>query len=104
MDAIIHVAGDTSFWKKKFERQRCLNVDGVKNIMERAKKYRITKIVYTSSVDAFRYSLIGPVDETWADFNYGGGGYNYADTKRQGDKISVRLCSKWSRCFYNKFW
>ncbi len=34
VDVVIHVAGDTSFWKKRFERQRRTNVDGVRNVMQ----------------------------------------------------------------------
>ena len=28
VDAVIHAAGDTSFWKRNFARQRAVNVDG----------------------------------------------------------------------------
>ena len=87
IDAIIHVAGDTSFWKKNFERQRRINVDGVRNVMESAKKNGIAKVVHTSTVDTFGYSPNGPIDESWSDYNYEGWGYNYADTKRQGEKL-----------------
>ncbi|MHA1673824.1 MAG: NAD-dependent epimerase/dehydratase family protein [Promethearchaeota archaeon] len=92
-DAIIHVAGDTGFWKKRFESQRRVNVEGTRNIMESAKNHGIGKVVHTSTVDTFGYNPTGLMDESWPEYNYGRWGYNYADTKREGEKIVMEYAA-----------
>lgn len=87
--AVIHVAGDTSFWKKRFARQRRTNVEGPRVVMEAALAAGITRVVHTSTVDALGYNPAGLADETWADYNYAGTGYNYADTKRAGEQVAL---------------
>ena len=88
-DAVIHCAGDTSFWKKQFERQRKTNVEGVKTVLQTALDLKIIKVVQTSTVDAFGYNPDGFADENWQEYTYAGWGYNYADTKRQGQAIAL---------------
>ncbi|MGB9736330.1 MAG: SDR family oxidoreductase [bacterium] len=89
VDAVIHCAGDTSFWKKLFDRQRKTNVDGVKNVMQSALELKIKKVVHTSTVDAFGYNPDGLTDEHWNLYNYAGWKYNYGDTKREGQLIAL---------------
>ncbi|MHA1277590.1 MAG: NAD-dependent epimerase/dehydratase family protein [Candidatus Helarchaeota archaeon] len=90
-DIIIHCAGDTSFWKKLFKRQRAINVDGVRNVMEAALKFNVKKVIHTATVDSIGYNPDGLADEHWdddeANYNYKGTGYNYADTKRVGERL-----------------
>ncbi len=94
MDAVIHTAGDTSFWKRLFERQRKTNVDGVRTVMEACLKAGVKKVVHTSTVDTYGYNPDGLADETWTGYNYGGMGYNYADTKREGEAIALSYSGK----------
>lgn len=89
VDAVIHCAGDTSFWKKLFERQKKTNVEGVKTVLQTALELKIKKVVHTSTVDAFGYNPNGLADENWHEYNYEGWGYNYADTKRQGQAMAL---------------
>ena len=87
VDAVIHVAGDTSFWKKRFNRQREINVEGPRNIAEACLENGVKRLVHTATVDVLGYNPDGLADESWEDFNYAGIGYNYAETKRDGEKI-----------------
>jgi len=91
VDILIHVAGDTSFWKKLFKRQRKINVEGVRNVMDAALKSKVQKVIHTATVDSIGYNPNGLADEHWDDdpenYNYANTGYNYADTKREGEKI-----------------
>lgn len=89
VDAVIHCAGDTSFWKRLFERQRRTNVEGVKNVMQAALELKIKKVVQTSTVDTLGYNPDGLADENWHLYNYAGWGYNYGDTKREGQAIAL---------------
>lgn len=98
VDAVIHVAGDTSFWKKLFERQRKINVDGVRNVMQAALDAKVQKVVHTATVDSIGYNPDGLADEHWDDdpknYNYVNTGYNYADTKREGEQIVFDYAKK----------
>ena len=86
VDVVFHLAGDTSWWKRNFERQRRINVDGAVNVARACKAHGVRRLVHTVTVDALGYNPDGLADETWPDYNYGGTGYNYADTKREGEQ------------------
>jgi len=84
-DVVFNIAGDTSWWRKKFERQRRTNVDGPVNVAKACVRHGVKRLVHTSTNDAFGYNPSGPADETWSDYTFAGWGYNYADTKREGE-------------------
>lgn len=84
-DVVFHVAGDTSFWVKNFMRQRNINVDGSVLVAEACLKHGVKRLIHTSTVDALGYNPFGIADEQWTYYNYGHTGYNYADTKREGE-------------------
>jgi dihydroflavonol-4-reductase len=46
----------------------------------------VRRLVHTSTCDALGYNPSGLADETWAQYNLGGIGYNYGDTKLEGEK------------------
>ncbi len=85
-DYVFHVAGDTSWWKKRFKLQRTINVNGSVNVAEACLKSGVKRLIHTSTVDVLGYNPEGIADETWTDYNYAGTGYNYADTKKEGEK------------------
>ena len=85
-DCVFHVAGDTSFWKRNFERQRKINVDGSVNIAEASLKHGVQRIVHTSTLDVLGYNPTGgSYDETSGHYNYDNMGYNYGDTKLEAE-------------------
>jgi len=86
VDAVFHVAGDTSWWNRNFQRQARINVDGPVNVANSCLKHGVKRMVHTSTVDALGYKPGGIADETWSDYNYADTGYNYADTKREGER------------------
>ncbi len=94
VDAVIHVAGDTSFWKKRFARQRRTNVEGVRTVMEAALREGVGRVVHTSTVDALGYNPDGLADENWPKYNYEGLAYNYADTKREGERLALSFAPR----------
>jgi nucleoside-diphosphate-sugar epimerase len=53
VDVVFHVAGDVSFWRGHAERQRRVNIDGTRNVVEAALQRGARRFVYTSSVFAF---------------------------------------------------
>lgn len=85
VEVVFHVAGDTSWWSRTFERQRRVNVEGPVNVARACLRHSVRRLVHTSTVDALGYNPDGLADETWPVYNYAGTGYNYADTKREGE-------------------
>ena len=85
-DVVFNVAGDTSFWKKKFEIQRKINVEVPSMIAEACLKNGVKRLIHTSTVDIFGCNPAGIADEKWTDYNFAKTGYNYSDTKREGEK------------------
>ncbi len=92
MDYVIHCAGDTSDWFKNKKKQRNINVEGTRNVMEASLKHHIKRNVHTSTIDTFGYNPNGLVDENWTDFNYTRN--NYAVTKREGEMIALSYVEK----------
>ncbi|MFA6581533.1 MAG: NAD-dependent epimerase/dehydratase family protein [Paludibacter sp.] len=85
-DVVFHVAGDTSFWKRNFKKQRFINVEVPSMIAEACIKNKVKRLVHTSTVDIFGCNPAGVADEKWTDYNFANTGYNYSDTKREGEK------------------
>jgi len=91
---VFHVAGDTSWWNKRFDKQREINVGGVINVAEACIKYGVKRLVHTSTVDALGYNPKGITNESWQFYNYANTGYNYADTKREGELSLTKMAEK----------
>jgi dihydroflavonol-4-reductase len=59
VDAVFHVAADLSWWRFHDDRQRRVNVDGTRHVVEAALQRKAKRFVHTSSVAA--YGLGNPV-------------------------------------------
>lgn len=55
-DSVIHVAGDTSWWKKRFELQREINVTGAVNVAKACLKLGVKRLIHTSTTDTLGYN------------------------------------------------
>ena len=53
VDAIFHVAADTSMWEKKNEWQNKVNIEGTRNVVNVALKKNAGRLIHTSSIGAF---------------------------------------------------
>lgn len=53
VDAIFHVAADTSMWEKKSEWQNKVNIEGTRNVVDIALKKNAGRLIHTSSIGAF---------------------------------------------------
>jgi len=91
-DVVFHVANDASSWSKTKQRQRAINVDGSINVAQACMKFGVSRMVYTSSPTVLGYDPEGGcVDEENADFNCGGIGCNYVETKYKAQKALEKL-------------
>ncbi|WP_035218425.1 NAD-dependent epimerase/dehydratase family protein [Desulfatibacillum aliphaticivorans] len=62
VDAVFHLAGDTSTWSKNNARQWKINVDGTINVLNAAVAQNAGRFIYTSSISAFGFHN-GPMSE-----------------------------------------
>ena len=53
MDAVFHVAGDTSFWSGHRARQRRTNVEGTRNMAAAARRKGARRFVHTSTIAVY---------------------------------------------------
>ncbi len=83
MDAVFHVAADTSSWSREAARQRRVNVDGTAHVIAAVQAAGCGRLVHVSSISVF-----GPqhasFDETAP---YAEAPTNYARTKRDGERL-----------------
>jgi len=54
-DAVFHVAGDTSHWKRGDGRQTRVNVEGTRNVVSAALRGGVQRLVHTSSIAAYGF-------------------------------------------------
>jgi dihydroflavonol-4-reductase len=86
---VFHVAGDTSFWNKRYALQRKINIDGAVNVANACLKQGVKRLVHTSTLDVFGFNPTGgSYDEVSGRYNFYDMGYNYGDSKYEAD---VRL-------------
>lgn len=84
VDAVFHAAGDVSFWRGHNARQRRVNIDGTRHVLDAARQVGAKKFVHTSSIAAYGLPH-GPFDET-APLAAGGSWIGYIDSKARGEE------------------
>lgn len=62
VDAVFHLAGDTSLWSRHNERQTRVNVEGTRNMVEAALARGAKRFVHTSSISVYGLQA-GVIDE-----------------------------------------
>ncbi|MEO1056631.1 MAG: NAD-dependent epimerase/dehydratase family protein [Actinomycetota bacterium] len=86
-DVVYHVAGDTSFWKRRNEQQRAINVDGTMNVAAACRQHGVRRMVHTSTVDVLGHDPSGRLlTEATGRFNFTDMGYNYGETKLEAEQ------------------
>jgi dihydroflavonol-4-reductase len=83
VDAVFHVAGDTSQWSGHKERQWQTNVEGTRNVAAAALAKRAKKFVLTSSIAVYGIQT-EPFDETAAKL--GRDSFNYQRSKTAAEE------------------
>ena len=64
VDAVFHVAGDTSHWKLADARQTKVNVEGTRRMVSTALKRKARRFVFTSSIAAYGFQQGRITEET----------------------------------------
>ncbi|MFA6956942.1 MAG: SDR family oxidoreductase [Thermoanaerobaculia bacterium] len=83
VDAVFHVAGNTSMWKRGDAQQTLVNVGGTANVVRAALARRARKLVHTSSVGAFGHHHERVVETTPS--NAASSWINYIRTKHAAE-------------------
>ncbi len=84
VDAVFHMAGDTSTWRKNDERQYAINVTGTKNMVGAAVEKNVARFIHTSSISAFGFHD-SPISEN-TESNALSCGISYHRTKYLGEQ------------------
>lgn len=78
LDAVIHAAASTSIWPARSEKVREVNIQGTKNIVKLALKYKVTRFVYIGSGSSVNANV-----EPGSKYKYPGAKFklDYIDSK-----------------------
>lgn len=91
VDAVFHLAGNTSTWSRNRAAQFRDNVDGTDHVVEAALQRRAGRLVYTSSISAYGYQPGVRLNEN-SPSNVHSKGDNYGKSKRQAEELIKEAC------------
>ncbi|MBK9144105.1 MAG: SDR family NAD(P)-dependent oxidoreductase [Candidatus Melainabacteria bacterium] len=81
IEIVFHLAGLVSYKSKDEQRQIAVNVFGTKNVMEAALRHGVKRVIHTSSIAAMGLPEPGKIADETIQYNLGGRGLNYCDSK-----------------------
>jgi dihydroflavonol-4-reductase len=93
IDAIFHLAGNTTTWSKNAAAQFRDNVDGTAHVIEAALAKRARRLIYTSSTSAYGYQPGVRIDERTPS-NAPTRGDNYGKSKLQAESLIKQACAE----------
>ncbi len=85
VDAVFHVAGDVSMWKRDAARQWATNVDGTRNVVEAARSRKAKRFIFTSA--AGTYGLRNDVFDELATKDGDSAGVPYLSSKLAAERL-----------------
>jgi dihydroflavonol-4-reductase len=90
-DWVFHVAGDTSTWSRLASRRYKVNVEATRLLADVSVRAGVKRFIHTSTLDVHGYNANGaPVGEKLGEHSFCGIGYDYADTKTEGEAEARR--------------
>jgi dihydroflavonol-4-reductase len=93
VDAIFHMAGNTSTWSKNAAAQFRDNIDGTAHVVEAALAKHAQRLIYTSSSSAYGYQPGVRIDERTPS-NAPTSGDNYGKSKLQAERLIKQACAE----------
>ncbi len=88
VDAVFHVAGDTSLWSGHDAMQTRINVEGTRNVVDAALAHKAGRFIHTSTTSAFgRHDKV--VNEQTPS-RAATSSVNYEKSKWQGEQVVLR--------------
>lgn len=86
-EVVFHIAGDTNMWRPNNDRQRQINVEGTRNMIEVAAAKGVETFIHTSSVSAWG-NVKGMIDESVPQRGKDSW-INYEKTKWEGEQVAL---------------
>lgn len=88
VDAVFHVAGDTSLWSGHDDMQTRINVEGTRNVIDAALACKAGRFIHTSTTSAFgrHDGIVSETTPTRAPTS----SVNYEKSKWQGEQAVLR--------------
>ena len=93
VDAVFHLAGNTTTWSKNAAAQFRDNVDGTAHVIQAALAKHARRLVYTSSTSAYGYQPGVRIDERTVS-NAPTRGDNYGKSKLQAEGLIKKACAE----------
>lgn len=84
---VIHTAGVVSYWGKRDEELRSVNVGGTRLLLEVAAESGVEDFILTSSIAAVGYVEGQDVGDEETPYNWGGLGVTYCETKHEAERL-----------------
>ena len=94
VDAIIHIAANTSVWPSRNEIVKRVNIDGTRNIIRLAKELNVKKLIHVGTANSFGFGTSkNPGNET---AEYIGHKYNldYMDSKWEAQNFVIKAVNE----------
>jgi dihydroflavonol-4-reductase len=94
IQAVYHLAGMISIMPGDYEKMRRINVEGTKNVVAAARKARVKKLVYTSSIHALRRIPEGSVIDESVEFDPDNRMGDYDRTKAEASLAVLKAAAE----------
>ena len=94
IQTVYHLAGMISIMPGDYEKMRRVNVDGTKNVVAAARKARVKKLVYTSSIHALRRIPEGSVIDESVEFDPDNRMGDYDRTKAEASLAVLKAAAE----------
>jgi dihydroflavonol-4-reductase len=85
-EAVVHTAAVVGFSLRAAERQRAINVEGTRRLLDAAKAAGVQRFVHTSSVSAVGKTPEGTINDETARYDWPPG-MAYNETKRDSERL-----------------
>lgn len=92
-DYVFHMAGLAKQWEKDPAKYYRVNVDGVRNVLESAKRLQVRRTVVTSSIVTFGPTLAGQIGNESMPRNTSDYYTEYEKSKSIGEQIAMEFAS-----------
>jgi nucleoside-diphosphate-sugar epimerase len=90
--AVFHVAADVSFWSARDARQRRINVEGTRNVLDVARARGVGRFVHTSSIAVYGFQP-GVYDESAPKLGRGSR-IGYFATKAEAEDLVLKAAAE----------
>ncbi len=85
--SIVHSAALVSYKTKDRERARAVNVEGTRTLLDAAKRHRVARFAFVSSVVTVGHGRVGEVLDETAAYDNSRLRVDYVDTKREAEEL-----------------